>query len=100
MKLANTRRQEMFRDPKYNENNDLEVRNKVQPRTRTAKTARGKRLLRAAEVENNLVQDKSGRLEIIGADVEALYTLDIYPLYRTFLFLLLVCGETVITTIV
>ena len=73
MKLANTRRQKMSRDPKYNENNDLEVRNKVQPRTRTAKTARGKRLLRAAELEKNLVQDKSSRLEIIGADVEALY---------------------------
>ena len=29
-----------------------------------------------------------------------LYTLDIYPLYRTFLFLLLVCGETVSTNTV
>ena len=33
-------------------------------------------------------------------DVKALDTLDIYPQYCTLLFLLLVCGETVITTIV
>ena len=57
----------------YDDNNDLEIRNKVQPRTSTAKTTRGKRLLRAAKVGNNLVQDECSRLEIIGADVEALY---------------------------
>ena len=32
--------------------------------------------------------------------IRQVYTLDIYPLYRTLLFLLLVCGETVSTTIV
>ena len=62
-----------LRDPKYTEEHELEVRPKSKQRTRTAKTVKGRRLLRAAEVENNLVQDKSSRLEIIGADVEALY---------------------------
>ena len=73
MRMANKRRQEEYRDPKYTEETKLEVRNKTQQRSRTAKTVKGRMLLKAAEVENNLVQDKSSRLEIIGADVEALY---------------------------
>ena len=73
MRLANSRRQEMFRNSKYMEDRDMEVRSKIQQRTKTAKTMKGKRLLMAAEVENNLIQDKASRMEIIGADVEALY---------------------------
>ena len=38
-----------------------------------ANTMKGKRLLRAADVDRSLVQDRSATMHIIGADVEALY---------------------------
>ena len=65
-KLGNTRKKANFQDQKYQEEGNLEVRQKPQPVPRTAKALRGKRLLRAAETENSLIQDRSSKLEIIG----------------------------------
>ena len=47
---------------------DIVVENK-----REAKTNRGRKLLEAMMVEKNLVQDTGRRMEVVGADVEALY---------------------------
>ena len=45
----------------------------VVEKKREAKTNRGRKLLEAMMVEKNLVQDTSRRMEVVGADVEALY---------------------------
>ena len=48
--------------------NDIVVEKKREP-----KTNRGRKLLEAMMVEKNLVQDTGRRMEVVGADVEALY---------------------------
>ena len=43
----------------------MELKPRTSPKIRTAKTIRGKRLLKAAETDNYLIQDRSSKLEII-----------------------------------
>jgi hypothetical protein len=47
---------------------DITVAKKQEPRTK-----RGQKLLEAMMVNRNLVQDKTKAMEVVGADVEALY---------------------------
>ena len=49
------------------------VRGEVVVEPRRAKTKRGQRMLDSMEVDRKLVQDKSKRMVMVGADVEALY---------------------------
>ena len=45
----------------------------VTKKQRLAKTMQGRRLLKASEVSNRLVQDRAVNIAIVGADVESLY---------------------------
>ena len=71
IKLASSRKRMTTRDPE--DIPDIITNTRNVRSTRTASTMRGKRLLRAAEVSNRLVQDRSVKMNVIGADVEALY---------------------------
>ena len=66
-KMMNTRKRHQYREL---EEEDIKLGPK---RVQRASTRKGKALLRASEVANNLVQDTSSRMVIVGADVEALY---------------------------
>ena len=66
-KMMNTRRKLQFKE---DSTEDIQLGPKKAQR---ASTRKGKALLRASEVANNLVQDNSSRIVIIGADVDALY---------------------------
>ena len=71
IKMANNRKTGATRDsPDMPEltNNQKEIKH-----LRQAKTMRGMKLLKAAEVDNRLVQDRSTKMNIIGVDVEALF---------------------------
>ena len=66
-KMMDSRRKLQFKDE---EDADIQLEPK---RVQKASTRKGKALLRARDVSNNLVQDRGIKLVIIGADVEALY---------------------------
>jgi hypothetical protein len=65
--MINTRRKLQFIDDMAE---DIQLGPK---RAQKAITGKGKALLRASEVANNLVQDNGSKIVIIGADVDALY---------------------------
>ena len=68
--LNNLRRKSSTRNLKTGDFEDLEVRDT----TRKEKASRKKSWpVRAEDISNNLIQDKSKRMVVVGANVEALY---------------------------
>ena len=70
-KMNNARKSKLVRDSQ--DLPEMVFKQKETKTKREANTMKGKRLLKAAEVDSKLVQDKSKKMNIIGADVEALY---------------------------
>ena len=71
LKMSNNRKMRSARDSP--DMPEIANKEKVMKHMRQANTMKGKRLLSAADVDNRLVQDKSAKMNIIGAEVEALY---------------------------
>ena len=69
--MGNARKNKLVRDSQ--DMSEVKYRRKEVKTMREASTMKGRRLLKAAEVDNKLVQDRSQKMNIIGADVEALY---------------------------